>query len=720
MLASLARFCVRSRWKVTGAWLLAVVVLSVLSGAVAGPTSDDFALPGSESQRAADLLADAGFAARSGTQAQVVLHDPEGVDTPAVRAAAGDLAAAIEAEVPGAEVTSPFEPGGERQVAPGGETAYLQVDLPQRDPAELTGAADALDALRADVDVPGLQVEVGLALDEDEAGGPPAEVIGVLAAAVILLVAFGSFLAMLLPLVVGVLGAACGIAVIGLAAHGIDVPGFAGAAAGMIAIGVGIDYSLLVVTRFREALRTGVPVADAVALAQHTAGRSVLFAGTTVVIASLGLVLMGMELITGVALGIAASVLVTMLGAVTLLPALLGLVGGRIDRVRGGRRRLGRAGDGSGRTAERWARVVQRRPVLGVAGALAALVVLALPVLDLRLGFSDAGTLPEDSTARRAYDLLAEGFGPGVNGPFVVAVAGSDAGAAAADLAGDLADDPGVAAVSPPVLSADGATAVLQVVPTSAPRDEATTDLVHRLREDVVPAAVDGDVEVAIGGAQPAAVDFADYTAERLPLFLAVVLGLSFVLLTVVFRGLLVALKAVVVNLLSIGAAFGVLVAVFQWGWAADALGVEGVAPIEAWVPMMLVAIVFGLSMDYEVFLLSRIREEYDRTGDDAAAVATGLARTARVITAAAAIMICVFGSFVLGSARELQLFGFGLAAAVLVDATLVRLVLVPAAMELLGRANWWLPRWLDRALPHVTVEGAPSPRPERTPAPVG
>ncbi|MGY1772659.1 MMPL family transporter [Blastococcus sp. SYSU D00813] len=718
MLASLARSCARARRLVVGAWLAAVVLLSVLAGAFAGPTSDDFSLPDSESRRASDLLAEAGFGARSGTQVQVVLSSAEGVDRPEVRAAVGDLAGAIAADLPEAQVTSPFDPGGERQVAPGGDVAYLQVDLPQVDQAEVADAAEVLHALGGDVDVPGLEVVVG-AVGGGEAeggGGPPAEVIGVLAAAVVLLVAFGSLVAVLLPLVIGVLGALCGVAAIELAAHVIDVPSFAGAAAGMIAIGVGIDYALLVVTRFRESLRAGTPVVEAVALAQHTAGRSVLFAGTTVVIASLGLVLMGMELITGVAVGIAASVLVTMLGAVTLLPALLGIVGPRLQRSR-----ARRGSDGSGVGAQRWARTVQRRPVVWVTAALGVLLVLAVPVLDLRLGFSDAGTAPEGSSAREAYDLVAEGFGPGVNGPFVVAVRADDAGAVAAGVADAVAADPGVASVSPPTVADDGRTAVLQVVPASAPRDEATTDLVHRLRDDVVPAAVSGaDAEVAIGGAQPAAVDFADYTASRLPLFLGVVLLLSFLLLTVVFRGLLVALKAVVVNVLSIGAAFGALVAVFQWGWATDLLGIEGVGPVEAWVPMMLIAIVFGLSMDYEVFLLSRIREEYDRTGDNASAVATGLARTARVITAAAAIMVCVFGSFVLGSERELQLFGFGLAAAVLIDATVVRLVLVPATMELLGRANWWLPRRLDRALPHLTVEGpVPAGPPAREPAAV-
>jgi len=698
VLDSLARFCVRSRRLVLALWLVSVVALTVLAGAFAGPTSDDFALPGSESQRAADLLSGAGFAARSGTQAQVVLHRPDGVDTPAVRSAVDELTAAILDAVPGASVTSPFAPEGARQVSADGTIGYLAVDVAQRAPDELLELSDTMDGLTADVDVPGLQVEVGGLVQDEQGSGPPAEVIGVLAAAVILFLAFGSLLAMALPLVVGVLGAMCGIAAIELAAHVIDVASFAGAAAGMIAIGVGIDYSLLVVTRYREALHEGLPVTDAVVLAMRTAGRSVLFAGVTVVIASLGLVFMGLTLITGVAIGIAAAVLVTMLAAVTLLPALLGFAGPRLGRVRG------RRGRTDGRTAARWARQVQRRPAVFAVGSLLALVLLAVPVLDLRLGFSDAGTLSTDSTARRAYDLLAEGFGPGVNAPMVVAVSADDAGGVADGLAAAVATDPDVASVSPPAVSPDGGTAVFSLLPGSAPRDAATTDLVHRLRDDVVPAAA-GDAEVAIGGAQPAAIDFADYTAERLPLFLGVVLGLSFLLLVLVFRGLLVALKAVVVNVLSLGAAFGAVVAVFQEGWGADLLGVEGRAPIEAWVPMMLIAIVFGLSMDYEVFLLSRIREEYDRSGDNASAVTIGLARTARVISAAAAIMVCVFGSFVLGSVRELQLFGFGLAIAVLIDATLVRLVLVPATMELLGRANWWLPRRLDRALPHLTVE---------------
>jgi RND superfamily putative drug exporter len=359
---------------------------------------------------------------------------------------------------------------------------------------------------------------------------------------------------------------------------------------------------------------------------------------------------------------------------------------------------------------------VQRRPLPYALGALALLLALAAPVTDLRLGFGDAGLQPADHTARRAYDLLSRGFGPGSNGPLVVAaeLPGRDALPAVGALSERIRTTPGVASVSPPIPSQAGTAAIVQVIPTTAPRDEATNDLVHRLREDVVPAALGGTgVTASVGGVTAGAIDYADYTAQRLPLFVGVVLAASFVLLMLVFRSVLVPLKAVLMNLLSVLATYGALVAVFQWGWGVDLLDLGAAAPIEAWVPMMLFAVVFGLSMDYEVFLLSRIKEEYDATGDNATAVASGLARTARVITAAAAIMVCVFASFVLGSERELRLFGFGLAFAVLIDATVVRLVLVPATMELLGRANWWVPRWLDRVLPRVRVEGPAEPRAE-------
>ncbi|WP_262847665.1 MMPL family transporter [Mumia quercus] len=707
----MARVCQRARWFVVAGWVLVVVALSGLSGTSGGETSDDYELPGSPSDRAVQILSAGGFSSDAGTQAQLVLQRDAGLDDPAVRTQVASMVDDVEQLVPDAKVVSPFSEEGAAQVSADRTIGFVAVGLATQDVEETAQLREDLEELQASYASDDLTVEVGgLSAEEEAEGGAPAEMIGLLAAMVILLFAFGSVFAMVLPIIVGVVGAASGVALVALGARVVDMPSFAAPVAAMIAIGVGIDYALLVVTRYREALADGAPPRQAVTLAQTTAGRSVLFAGVTVVIASLGLVLMDLKVITGVALGIAGSVLVTMLAAVTLLPAMLTITGRRIDRLSVHRRRT--TSDG-GNLARRWSGVVQRRPWPAALAAIGVLLLLTLPVLDMRLGFSDAGTRPTSDTGRRAYDLVAEGFGPGVNGPLVVATSLGD-GAGPEDvekLAEALAAAPGVAATTPPAFSDSGDVAVLQVIPTTGPRDEATTDLVHTLRDDVVPSAAGDGVEVAIGGATAAAVDFADYTAERLPVFLTVVLGAALVLLVVVFRGVAVAVKAVLVNLLSLGAAFGAVVAVFQWGWGVDLLDLGGSAPIEAWVPMMLIAIVFGLSMDYEVFLLSRVREEYDRTGDNATAVAEGLARTARVISAAAAIMVCVFGSFVLGASRELQLFGFGLAFAIFIDATLVRLVLVPAVMELLGERNWWLPRWLDRALPHLTIESSRGPR---------
>lgn len=715
-----AQACVRMRFVVLAAWLAATIGLSVVSGIAGGDTEDDYSLPGSESERASGILRAGGFSFGGGTQAQLVLESSATLEDPSSQEVVEQLVADVEAAVPQARVTSPLSPAGSHQVSESGEIGYVAVDLPEQGPGALAETADELAEIRERYDGDAMTVELGgLVLEQGSESGPPSEVIGILAAMIILLFAFGSVFAMGLPVLVGVVGAASGVAAVGLAANWVDMPTFAAPVAAMIAIGVGIDYALLVVTRYREALATGESTTGAIVVAQTTAGRSVLFAGITVVIASLGLVVMDLKLITGVALGIAGSVLVTMLAAVTLLPALLALVGRRIDRFSVRRRTRALDATQDSGPARRWSRQVQRRPLPWALGAGALLVLLSIPALDMRLGFSDAGTKPTSDTSRRAYDLLAEGFGAGTNGPLVVAMQGSgDAGGAYDAVQEALAEADGVARVSPPVVAPDGDVAFVQVIPASGPREEETTDLVHRLRDDVIPAASDERIaDVAVGGSTAAAVDFADYNVQRLPLFLTVVLGLALVLLVAVFRGLPVAIKAVAVNLLSIGASFGATVAVFQWGWGVDLLDLGAAGPFEAWAPMMLIAIVFGLSMDYEVFLLSRIREEYEHSGDNAEAVAYGLARTARVITAAAAIMVCVFGSFVLGSSRELQLFGFGLAFAVFIDATVVRLVLVPAVMELLGDRNWWLPGWLDRILPHVRVEEASS---ERSEQPVG
>jgi RND superfamily putative drug exporter len=699
----LALLCQRRWYAVVAGWLVVVAAVSVLSGAVAGDISDDYELPGTESQRAAELLEEAGFDFTAGTQAQLVFEaGSSGREElrPVIEALARDLAAAL----PEARVVSPFSPEGSRQLSADGGIGYVAVELPTMSAEELADVQDVVTEVVADHEEAPVEVG-GLLVDEGGESGPPSELIGIMAAIVVLLFAFGSVFAMVLPILVGLIGAASGVALVGIGARWVEMPSFAAPVAAMIAIGVGIDYALLVVTRHREALSAGESPPRAAVIAQTTAGRSVLFAGVTVVIASMGLVLMDLALITGVALGIAASVLLTMLAAVTLLPAMLAVIGRRIGRLSVHRRRGRTEGPGAARA---WGRQVQRHPVPWAIGSVLVLVVLTIPALDMRLGFSDAGTKTEDHTARRAYDLMAEGFGAGASGPLAVVakLARGDGEGAPKLLAERIAATEGVAAVSPVMTDAGGEVAVMQVVPTTGPREEETTELVHRLREDVIPDAVGGTgTEVAIGGTTAAAVDFADYTAERLPLFLAVILGLALVLLLAVFRGLAVAVQAVVVNLLSLGAAFGATVAVFQWGWGVELLDLGASGPVEAWAPMMLIAIVFGLSMDYEVFLLSRIKEEYDASRDSSAAVTEGLARTARVITAAAAIMVCVFGSFVLGSSRELQLFGFGLAFAVLVDATIVRMVLVPSLMELLGDRNWWMPRWLDRFVPRVVVE---------------
>ncbi|WP_181311177.1 MMPL family transporter [Nocardioides campestrisoli] len=715
----LALWCQRWRYAVVGGWLALVVSLTALAGVLGGDVSDDFDLPGSESHRAAELMRAGGFEFRTGSQVQLVFRtEDDGAEADFVTRVER-LRDEVSEAIPQARVVSPYSPEGAQQLSPDGSVGYVSLELPSLPAEDLAEVQERLAEVRDRQDA--LDVEIGgLAVEQESESGPPSELVGILAAVVVLLFAFGSVFAMALPILVGVMGALSGVALAGLGARWVETPSFAAPIAAMIAIGVGIDYALLVVTRYRESLRAGQAPVDAVVTAQSTAGRSVLFAGITVVIASLGLVLMDLKLITAVALGIAGAVLITMLAAMTLLPALLAILGRRVDRFSVHRRGSGRE---EGRLARRWSRQVQRRPLLWAMVSVVLLAVMAAPAIDMRLGFSDAGTRPESDTARQAHDLMAEGFGPGASGPLVLAARAPEGDAAQVleRLRERVAQTPGVADVQGPVTDESGEVGLLQVIASTGPSDERTTDLVHRLRDEVVPAGVDDapETEVALGGSTAAAVDFADYVSDRLPLFLGVVLGLAMLLLMALFRGVAVALKAVLANLLSIGAALGATVAVFQWGWGVELLDLGAGAPVEAWMPMMLIAIVFGLSMDYEVFLLSRIREEYVRSGDNAGAVAEGLARTARVITAAAAIMICVFGSFVLGSSRELQLFGFGLAFAVLVDATLVRLVLVPSLMELLGDRNWWLPRWLDRLLPELHVEGRPDPvdqarRPEK------
>jgi putative drug exporter of the RND superfamily len=759
MLRRLAEVCFRHRRRVLLLWVLGIVVLGAVMGAVGSGYRSDFTLPDVESKRGIDLLDDRFGGEGAGQVGNIVFDADAGVEDPEVRRVMEPFLAEV-AEIDGVQsLSSPYAPGNERQISSrGGEAgriAYAEFEAPSDATFEETVAIG--DDIRAAMPtMEGLRIELGgSAFAEFEV--PSSEALGIGFAIVILIIAFGSVLAMGLPIGVALAGIVSGSILTGLLSQVVDMPDFTSTVGIMIGLGVGIDYALFIVTRFRENLHTGHSIEQSTLIAMNTAGRAVVFAGSTVVISLLGLLIMQLGFISGMAIGMAVVVALTLLASLTLLPALLGFAGERIELTRrrgliaAGLIAIALIGVGLGIPAlivvtlpvavvvllasfavsslrkpvlqraptprretlsYRWSRVIQHRPWTAVTIGAVVLIALALPILGLRLGFSDEGNYPEDTTTRQAYDLLAEGFGPGFNGPLSLASEvppGTDTAALQA-VTDAIAADPGVAFVSDPITNDDTApTAVLwRVTPTTAPQDAATTDLVNRLRNDVLPAATaDTGLDVAVAGGVAIGVDFTDYLSERLPYFFAAVLGLSFLLLMVVFRSLLVPLKAVVMNLLSIGAAYGIVVAVFQWGWGASLLDIEG-APIEPFVPMMLFAIVFGLSMDYEVFLLSRVREEWDRTGDSRASVADGLAATARVITAAAAIMVVVFGSFIGESDRVVKLFGLGLSMAVLIDATIVRMLLVPATMELLGDRNWWIPHWLDRILPRVHIEAPP------------
>jgi len=707
MLQRLARAMYRRRRLVVVGWILLLIATFALASSVKGAFKTEFKLPGTESQAAFDLLEKSSFRNRQ-IQAQIVFRAKDGVQTPAVRDAMQQLIDEVERNVEDIDVVSPYTEQGARQISLNGNIAYAEVNFADRSGEQLTDAGNEIQQLAQKIHVPGLTVEFGGDVFADAQVGGASEGIGILAAMVILLVAFGSVLAMGLPIGTALFGIGTGVAIVLTVRTIVDMPDFTTAAVAMVGLGVGIDYALFIVTRYRENLGAGLDPERSVTRAIDTAGRAVLFAGTTVVISVLGLLLMKTSIMRGVAIGIAIGVLTTMLASVTLLPALLGFVGRNIDKF-GLPHRKRPEGQARESGWQRWSHVIQRHPWPAAIIGLAVLLLLAVPLLSMRLGFTDAGNRPTSETTRRAYDLVADGFGPGFNGPLLLAARTPDGQADLATLqrlSDRLNDTDGVAFATPPRINDEGTVAVMQVFPTTDPQAKATADLVNRLRDDVVPAVTRGEVDVKVGGVTAAADDFASYTAARLPLFISAVLILSFLLLMVVFRSVLVPLKAVIMNLLSIGAAYGVVVAVFQWGWGASLVGVGREAPVEAWAPVFIFAIVFGLSMDYEVFLLSRIREEYDRTGDNATAVADGLALTARVITAAALIMFFVFGSFVLGPEVALKLMGLGLAVAVLIDATIVRMVLVPATMELLGDWNWWLPKWLDRILPRVHVEG--------------
>ncbi len=708
MLQRLAAWCYRRRKRVLVLWIVALVAISALGSSAGSTFSQGFSLKDTESQQAADLLATR-FPARAGDEGQIVFAHAGGVANAAVQTRMDELFREVAAVPHVTTVVSPYSSEAQGQVARSGDIAYATVQFDRVAAKIPDSTITQIRHLVHEANGGGVQVDLGGRMFQEQGGLGPAELIGILAAIVILLVAFGSLLAMGLPILVALFGIGIGLGFVELLSHVIATPDFATQLASMIGIGVGIDYALFIVTRYRQGLDEGFVPEHAVVRAIDTAGRAVLFAGITVVISLLGLFLMGVDFVNGMALGTSVTVAIVMLASITLLPAILGFAGRTIDRFSVKRTRAPKPREQQ--FWFRWSRVVQRRPWPAFVVGLLILIVLAIPMFSMRLAFPDAGGNPTTDTTRRAYDLVADGFGAGFNGPLILASEfgrGSDT-AALDSLVAALRTTPDIAVVTPASLNPAGDAAVIRVIPSSSPQSERTTDLVNTLRNDVIPHAVAGtDVQVHVGGLTASSIDVSERLASRLPVFIGAVLVLSFLLLMAVFRSVLVPLKAVIMNLLSIGAAYGIVVAVFEWGWLSGPLGVEQTGPIAPFIPMMMFAILFGLSMDYEVFLLSRIREEYDRTGNNELAVADGLASTARVITAAALIMVTVFGSFVLGDATTIKLFGLGLATAILIDATVVRMILVPATMELLGDRNWWFPRWLDRIVPRLHVEAGP------------
>ncbi|MFF2042812.1 MMPL family transporter [Kitasatospora sp. NPDC058170] len=720
----------RHPWRVIAAWL-AVATLAVLAAvAFGGRNADSMTAPGLDSQRAAELIERAGTG-QEGMTAHVVVTPLDGAATFLDHDGARTALVRLQTEVQRlphvlgtSDPAGALDAGGDTAVRGGlvsvdGRIAVVRVQYPDQSrlsAEDLDALVDLGDRLRAELP---LRIEMGGSLFyafSDPDGGA-SELIGLLAAAAILFLAFGSLVAAALPIGMAVFGLTVGVATMTVLAGVTDVPTFAPVLGSMVGLGVGIDYALFVLARHREYLARGLDPREAAGRAVATAGRPVVFAGGTVVVSILGLAVANVPFMTVGGLAVSIVVLIMVVASVTLLPAFLGAAGprlaraGRIGRIgralqtgkpgRLARRRDPAAGAVHAAGWRRWIGHVSRHPVPYAVGAAGLLLTATLPVLGLRVGLPDDGSLPRSRTERRAYDLVAEGFGPGTNGPLVIA----------ADPAGDpgvldrivatVAADPGIASVAPTHIDRATGIATLVVFPTTSPQDKATADTIARLRTDVLPAAIGhGPARAHVDGGAASLSDVGRRTSQRLPVLVAAVLAMSFLLLMLVFRSVLVPLKAVLLNLLSIGAAYGIMVAVFQWGWGGALIGLEATVPIVSFIPMFLFAILFGLSMDYEVFLLSRVREEYLRTGDNGTAIVEGVSRTARIITSAALIMVAVFLSFAVAEDPSTKMFGLGLATAIFIDATVVRMVLVPATMTLLGRTNWWLPKWLDRMLP--------------------
>lgn len=669
LLGRLGAMCAAHPWRTIALWVALLAVTLGIAGTFGGTMQDDYHVDGLESTAGSDLLADR-FPELSGTDARVVVHD----DRPLDAAALTELSDRLRV-MDGVGTVSP------PRLSPDGDTAMLSVQyrIPVTD-FEGSEGVDALQAAAEPLVREGLQVEFGGQVPENiSKPGGAAEALGIVVALAILLVAFGSVVAAGLPVAVAIVGVGIGSGIVMVLASVTQISPVAPTIATMVGIGVGIDYALLLVTRFADGLRAGSSPIEAARTANSTAGVSVVFAGTTVLLCLLGLRLAGLPIYASMGFATFAVVGTVMLTSITLVPALCALAGHRLVS-----RRVQQIGPT--RTA-RWAALVCRKPVVWSLAALSLLLVLAAPTLDMRMWPQDAGTQPTSNTTRLAHDLIGSEYGAGANGPFMLAV---DLDAVPQDELAELTDalsrDPGIAVVTPPLVNAEGNTAVMMFEPTTGPSDEATVALLERLRSDVLP---DG---VVATGVTPIFADITDRVAERIWLVIAFVVALSVVLLTAVFRSIVVAVKAAAMNLLSVAAAYGVMVAVFQWGWGAELLGLSHAVPVSSWVPILMFTILFGLSMDYEVFLLSRIRELWLRTGDARGSVVDGVASTGRVITSAAAIMVAVFLGFALDADVTIKMMGVGLATAVLLDATIVRMILVPATMTLLGQWNWWTP----------------------------
>jgi RND superfamily putative drug exporter len=742
----LARWSTTHRKYVAIGWVLLLVVVNTIAQQAGTTYSNNFTLPNSDAQRASDLLTHS-FPQQAGDRDTIVFAVRSGsVLDPAVRSRMSAMFAQVAKLPHVASVESPYAGAAAgRSVSADARIAFATVVfdekanlLPKSAPERVVKVARAAAA-------PGLQVELGGQAIEatEQSGFGVSTAVGLLAAIIVLLFTFGSLIAMGLPIVTALFGLGTGLGAIALFTHAVDTPNFSSELAAMIGLGVGIDYALFILTRFREAYATPGPtyenVRESVVQAIDTAGRAVLFAGCTVVIALLGMMLLGVSFLYGVALSASIGVLLVMLASLTLLPALLTFAGHRVAVAgRRARRRATAAKEagtvavaradgaqqlaGAGQTWLRWSAFVERRPRTIALAATITMLLIAAPALALRLGSSDASNDPAGQTTHKAYELLARGFGEGFNGPLqVVARVGSAGGAAAgaapgagaasaraglAALRDAVAATADVASVSPPRVNPDRTVALISVYPRSSPQAYATTLLVRHLRSSVIPPiARRTGATIYVGGVTAGSIDFATTLGHKLPLFIGVVVLLSALLLFVVFRSLVIPVQAAVMNLLSIGASLGVIVAIFQWGWLGGLMGVQK-GPIESFIPVMLFAIVFGLSMDYEVFLVSRIHERWAHTRENARAVAEGLALTGRVVTAAAAIMVCVFLSFMLGEDRVIKEFGLSLASAVFLDAIVIRCLLLPAVLHLIGEVTWRLPEGLARALPRINVEG--------------